>query len=502
MSERRRYGLSLRAKVLGSYLGVLLIFGTVLGFALFQMAETRSNLSSVASGYMAMSRETERLSSLPLGYLLGREQPDWERYRPNLDQLYLDRMDRHLDAIAEHGGAVQGHLGSPVEFAALREVLGQAEAVAKMLDRYRRAQASLESCLRRADPACLAEVAVDLADQRAQISDQLAMLRTKLETRIQSALETAGATQMQASRRLLWLSTTAIVLAGLMFLLVHLSLRPIERLQRGAQRVAEGRYEERVEVGTGDEIGKLADEFNRMAEALGEREKRLVQMERLATVGRMSAQVAHEIRNPLNALSLNAEMLEDEVAGLPDASRDEAMELLGQLRAEIDRLAQVTETYLSLARTPTPELEEGDLGELLRRVLDFVADELTQARITATLELEHGLPPVPMDEGQLRQALLNLLRNGVEAQPDGGTIRVAAAGVEGGVEFSVEDRGEGVPADLRDSIFDPFMTTRERGTGLGLAITRQIVEAHDGSIRCESAPGGGALFRIRLPLEP
>ncbi|MDP7111184.1 MAG: hypothetical protein QGH45_04435, partial [Myxococcota bacterium] len=91
MSERRRYGLSLRAKVLGSYLGVLLIFGTVLGFALFQMAETRSNLSSMASGYMAMSRETELLSSLPLGYLLGREQPDWERYRPNLDQLYLDQ---------------------------------------------------------------------------------------------------------------------------------------------------------------------------------------------------------------------------------------------------------------------------------------------------------------------------------------------------------------------------------------------------------------------------
>ncbi len=500
MSERRRYGLSLRAKVLGSYLGVLLIFGTVLGFALFQMAETRSNLSSVASGYMAMSREAERLSSLPLGYLLGREQPDWERYRPNLDQLYLDQMGRRLDAIGEHGAALQSQLGSPVEFAALREVLGQAEAVSRMLDSYRRDQSSLEGCLRRGDPACLAEVTVELGDQRAQISDQLAILRTKLEVRIQSALETAGASQMQASRRLLWLSTTAIVLAGLMFLLVHLSLRPIERLQRGAKRVAEGRYGERVEVGTGDEIGKLADEFNRMAAALGEREKRLVQMERLATVGRMSAQVAHEIRNPLNALSLNAEMLEDEVAELPDGSREEAMELLGQLRAEIERLGQVTETYLSLARMPRPELDDRDLGALLRRVLDFVTDELAQARITATLEIEHDLPLVPMDEGQIRQALLNLLRNGVEAQPEGGTIRVDAATVDGGVEFTVEDRGEGVPADQREAIFDPFVTTRERGTGLGLAITRQIVEAHAGTITCEPADGGGALFRIRLPL--
>ncbi|MDP7111404.1 MAG: ATP-binding protein, partial [Myxococcota bacterium] len=103
-------------------------------------------------------------------------------------------------------------------------------------------------------------------------------------------------------------------------------------------------------------------------------------------------------------------------------------------------------------------------------------------------------------EGQLRQVLLNLLRNGVEAQPDGGTIRVAAAAVEDGVEFCVEDRGEGVPADQRETIFDPFVTTRERGTGLGLAITRQIVEAHAGTIRCETAPGAGALFRVRLPL--
>ena len=502
MSEHRRYGLSLRAKVLGSYVGVLLIFGTVLGFALFQMVITRASLSSVATGYMAMSRETDRLSSLPLGYFLDREDADWGRYRPNLDELYLDQMDRHLSATAEHGAALQGKLESPVEFAALREVLAQSKLVANLLTAYRADQERLSVCLEHDDPGCAVELSVRLSRQRTQISDQLAILRTKLEIRIQSALETAGASQMQASRQLLWLSTTAIVLAGLMFLLVHLSLRPIERLTRGAKRVAEGRYSERVEVGTVDEIGKLADEFNRMAAALGEREKRLVQMERLATVGRMSAQVAHEIRNPLNALSLNAEMLEDEVAGLPEPSRGEAMELLGQLQAEIGRLSQVTDTYLSLARMPRPELEEGDLGELLRRVLDFVTDELTQARVAAALELAGELPPVPMDESQLRQALLNLIRNAVEAQPDGGSVRITAGTADGGVEFAVQDRGAGVPQEQQEAVFEPFVSTKERGTGLGLAITRQIIEAHGGTIRYEAAPGGGAIFRVCLPTAP
>ncbi len=499
MTERRRYGLSLRAKVLGSYVGVLLVFGTVLGFALFQMAVTRASLSSVATGYMAMSREMDRLSSLPLGYFLDREDADWGRYRPNLDELYLDQMDRHLTLAAEQGAALQGRLESPVEFAALREVLAQSELVANLLTAYRRDQERLQVCLQHDDPGCTIDVADRLSAQRTQISDELAILRTKLEIRIQSALETAGASQMQASRQLLWLSSTAIVLAGLMFLLVHLSLRPIERLTRGAQRVAEGRYSERVEVDTVDEIGKLADEFNRMAAALGEREKRLVQMERLATVGRMSAQVAHEIRNPLNALSLNAEMLGDEVDGLPEPARGEALDLLGQLQAEIERLSQVTDTYLSLARTPQPELEDGDLGGLLRRVLDFVADELTQARVHAELELGGDLPPVPMDESQLRQALLNLLRNAVEAQPDGGAVHLSAREVDGGVEFTVRDEGEGVPAEQQEAVFEPFVSTKERGTGLGLAITRQIVEAHGGTIRYEAVPGGGASFLVRLP---
>ena len=498
-SEGVRQGLSLRAKVLGSYLGVLLIFGTVLGFALFQMAETRAELSSVARGYMVMSADVDRLTSLPLGYTLWREDTHWDRYQANVDLLYLDSMERHLQHARSVARDQRAKLDSPVEIAALLETRDQLDSVRSVLRTYRRSHDQLVACLGSGEIACATTTREDLRAQRGQLSEELSILQAKIDTRIQNVVETAGATQMQASRQLLWLSSTAIVLAGVMLLLVHLALRPIDRLIRGARRIGTGQYEP-VDVETHDEIGKLAEAFNQMADSLAQREKRILQMERLATAGRMAAQVAHEIRNPLNALSLNAEMLGDELTGLPEPSREEARELLEQLQQEIDRLAEVTETYLSLARLPRPELASGDLGSLVHKVLAFVRDELADAGMTVETRISDELPQVRMDSQQLRQALLNLLRNASEAQPDGGTIIVLLR-VEGDrLVLIVEDDGPGVDAAVEESIFEPFVSSKGGGTGLGLAITRQIVEGHGGTIRYASARGSGASFRIELPV--
>ena len=499
MSESNRQGLSLRAKVLGSYIGVLLIFGTVLGFALLQMAETRAELSNVASGYITVAMEADGLTRLPVGYAFGREEVDWERYRPRLDGFYLQQMERRLQVTRSLTREQRELVDSPVEIAALLETQEQLDSVGHRIRAYRSDHESLERCLQSDDPACRTSWTARLRDRRDSLTDEIDVLSTKLEIRIQNALQSAGATQMQASRQLLWLSTTAIVLAGLMLLLVHLSLRPIDRLIRGARRIGEGRYEP-VEVETHDEIGNLTEAFNRMAYSLAQREKRILQMERLATVGRMSAQVAHEVRNPLNALGLNAEMLGDELSALPDPARGEARELLNKLQEEIDRLAEVTETYLSLARLPRPELSTGDLGALIMDVLAFVGDEMADAGVVVNTSLAEGLPDIPMDAPQLRQALLNLLRNAAEAQPGGGSVAVELARGGGGLVLVVSDRGPGIDAATAESIFDPFISTKERGTGLGLAITRQIVEGHHGSIRYEPAPGGGAAFRVVLPL--
>ncbi len=492
-------GLSLRAKVMGSYLGVLVIFGTVLGIALVQMGRTRSELSGVASGYTSIAHEIDELTALPVGYALGREELDWTRYRPHLDLLYLDLAAAHLGRAQLHAEQLQGQLEDPVEAAALREVQTQMELAEHLLQSYRRDHEVLDSCLRRGDEVCATTVEAGLTGLRAQLSETLGILDTKIELRIQNALVVADETQFQANRRLLYLSATAIVLAGLMLLLVHLSLRPVSRLIQGAQRIGQGQYDDRIEVASGDEVGQLAEEFNRMAASLAQRERRLLQMERLATVGRMSAQVAHEIRNPLNALSLNAELLEDEIDQLEEPARAEARETLRQLQAEIDRLAAVTEGYLSLARPPDPERVPADLGELVQRVVAFLADELAGAGIEIEIELQPDLPPVPMDADQVRQVLLNLVRNAMEALPDGGTVRIAVARAEGGVALRVTDGGAGVDPAIREQVFDPLVTSKERGTGLGLAIVRQIVVAHGGTVDFESEVGEGTTFQIVLP---
>jgi signal transduction histidine kinase len=162
----------------------------------------------------------------------------------------------------------------------------------------------------------------------------------------------------------------------------------------------------------------------------------------------------------------------------------------------------VTEEYLRLARLPQPRLEADDLGELAESAASFVRKEMDAAGVKLDVEIARGLPLVAMDEPQIRQALLNLLRNAREAMPGGGTIGLRVSAREGGVTVSVHDQGPGIPAEARERIFDLFFTTKESGTGLGLPLTQQIVVAHGGRIRCDSTPGAGTTFDLWLPASP
>lgn len=227
-----------------------------------------------------------------------------------------------------------------------------------------------------------------------------------------------------------------------------------------------------------------------------ETKARLIQTERLAAIGKMAAHVTHEVRNPLSSIGLNVEMLEDELS-LPGA---EARALLKAIQREIDRLTAITEEYLRLARVPEPRLEPEDPEELCVNVADFIRAEAERAGVELVLDLSPGLPPVAVDEQQLRQALLNLLRNAWEAMPHGGRIvlRTESAGDEG-VSIIVKDEGQGLDEGAQERLFDLFYTTKEHGTGLGLPLTQQIVVAHGGRIRCESTPGQGTTFEVWLP---
>ncbi len=217
-----------------------------------------------------------------------------------------------------------------------------------------------------------------------------------------------------------------------------------------------------------------------------EARERLARSERLALVGQLLAQVTHEVRNPLNAMSLNAELLNEELEALPAERRGEALAILGTVTSEIGRLEEVTEQYLDLARLrqASPELE--DLPALVRGVARLVEEELRQAGVELRLEVEE-VGQVVLDGNQIRRALLNVVRNAAQS----GATRVVVGLLDGDhVEISVTDDGGGMEPEVAERAFDPFFSTRSRGTGLGLAITRRILEDHGGQVRVVPRPDG------------
>jgi two-component system NtrC family sensor kinase len=298
---------------------------------------------------------------------------------------------------------------------------------------------------------------------------------------------------------------TALMLggAGLLFaigagLFMLRTLAPLRVLRLQARQIAGGDYGRRTVVPSRDEIGDLAREFDAMGRAIEEREHRLIRSERLATVGRMAAQITHEIRNPLASLGLYVELLGDELSGEGEARR-----LVASIGNEIDRLSEITETYLRFVRLPRPKLEREDLGAVATAVMEFARAELSKGGISLELSVAAGLPEVAADENQIRQALLNLVRNAREAMPSGGKLRVEVGpGGTGQVRMSIADSGSGIPAEHLSKIFDPFFSTKEKGTGLGLALVQQILAEHGGRIEVSCPPGGGTVFTLTLPALP
>jgi two-component system NtrC family sensor kinase len=277
------------------------------------------------------------------------------------------------------------------------------------------------------------------------------------------------------------------------------TLRPLQVLRLRAQQLAGGDYGRRIGLRTRDEIGDLAREFDSMAQALEEREQRLIRSERLATVGRIAAQITHEIRNPLASIGLNAELIADELG----TTQMEARRQLSAISAEVDRLSEITESYLRFVRLPRLKLEREDPAAIVSSAMEFDRAELAQAGIELALEIAPDLPDIAADENQLRQALLNLVRNAREAMPAGGRVRVAleAPGPDR-VCLTVSDTGGGIAPEHVGRVFEPFFSTKTKGTGLGLALVQQILHEHGGRVEVKSHPTTGTTFVMTFPALP
>jgi len=232
-------------------------------------------------------------------------------------------------------------------------------------------------------------------------------------------------------------------------------------------------------------------------------EQAKLQAERLGVVGSMAAQVAHEIRNPLGSISLNLDLIGEELHALANSSGSstaECDELLREMRSQVLRIRQVLQEYLRFARMPKSERAAVSLPAFLEKKLNFVQPLLDQKHVDLSRTLDPNLPPVQVDAEQLWEAILNLISNAVDAMPDGGSLTVSAQRHGAEALLSIIDNGRGMTDEEARFLFVPFFTTKSDGTGLGLAYTQRVVNEHGGKINCATARGKGSTFSIQLPL--
>ena len=261
----------------------------------------------------------------------------------------------------------------------------------------------------------------------------------------------------------------------------------------------EGRKRVSVSVqeiqGAGERMGALLT--LRDLDSLESINTQLQVSERLAAVGRITAGVAHEVKNPLNSMRLWLENLKESLPPDRDGATAQAVNVLD---AEIDRLDAVVKRFLDFARPMDVRLEPTQLAELLREVLEVAQPQLQRAKVEVAQLLPIGIPEVFVDRDLLKQAVLNLVLNAVDAMPGGGQLQLTLSRRGEVAEITVGDTGKGIPPELRQKVFQLFFTTRPGGSGIGLASTFRIVQLHNGSINFTSEVGRGTTFRIELPL--
>lgn len=228
--------------------------------------------------------------------------------------------------------------------------------------------------------------------------------------------------------------------------------------------------------------------------------KRLVQSEKLASLGHMAGLVAHEVRNPLTAIKMRVHSLQEELAASVSSQDDVEV-----IRQEIERLERIVQNFLDLVRLPEPNIQPLSLHEVVERAAELLKPNFEEHAIRVTINWPETLPSIQGDAEQLEQVFLNLFLNAIQAMPEGGAIGIAASWVkgrtepDGSIEVAVNDTGPGIPKALRDKIFDPFFTTKANGIGLGLSLAKKVVEQHQGVIEVQDRNGSGTAVTIRLP---
>lgn len=286
--------------------------------------------------------------------------------------------------------------------------------------------------------------------------------------------------------------------ALLLFFASKFLTAPIRRLTEGVREVRRGRLDTKLPVTTNDELGELAADFNEMTEVLRrnkELESSLAHQNKMASIGVLSSEVAHEINNPLGVIMGYAAHLEKKMD-----PENPYFKYVQQIKRESKRCKNIVQDLLSYARVPRPVQAATDLNELLAQIVDFATHHTDMDGVVVSTAFAAELPTVSVDGDQIRQVAMNLMLNAAGAMPEGGRLIVSTTMEEPGwVKITFQDTGFGITPENLEKIFEPFFTTKKRGTGLGLAITKTIVEQHGGTMEVASIVGQGTTVTVNLP---
>jgi signal transduction histidine kinase len=286
-------------------------------------------------------------------------------------------------------------------------------------------------------------------------------------------------------KRLLWIGVSGSMLAIILGMVFAGTIsRPVSRLAHSSKRIGMGDYDKPISPQGRGEIGFLAQTLEEMRKNIIEREKELKAM---------VAGIAHEIRNPIGGIELFTGLLDDETKSNPKAQSH-----VRRIANEVRYLKEIVNRFLEFARPKNPQKEAVDLGNVIDEVESLLADQIENQKIRIIRSDNINKTILFADPGHLKEIVLNLVQNAVQAQPDGGEIRFEAVEEQNTITLRIGDAGPGIPENMQTDIFRPFFTTREKGTGLGLSIVRRLVEANGGTIRLVPSHSEGAQFEINF----
>jgi signal transduction histidine kinase len=500
MTETQRKRRPVAARVFGAFAVVVVAFAAASGFSVFAQRRAVAEANLMRAGYFPLALAVRDVIAnqatwnTQLNHSTSADNPAdirvWFEFagqgRPALFARARSAISR---AFLEQGSPQSQRIG--------RELMRDIDEAERFVSPDGEQLERMFEALERHDRAQADRLNDELSKRGVQEGVRLAQIEKRVEENVDRLVAQARTRERVATWLLVSLTLATVAIGAGMAVYARRMLLPLGLVTERAKAVALGDLKPRPAVVSNDEIGELAATFEGMVSAIARANEQLLASERLATIGKMAAHVTHEIRNPLSSIALNLELLEEE---LP-ASAEEANSLLRAIKAEVERLSGLSEQYLSVARQRPQQKRPEKLGEIVEEACEFVRRELSQAGITLQLSIEPAVGErfLPVDEAQVRQALLNLLRNAREAMPNGGRVVVKLLEAEGGgLDLIVDDEGVGMPSTTRERLFEPFFTTKQHGTGLGLAITRQIAEAHGGGIRVEAREPKGTRIVLHL----